>query len=1077
MKSNAFLAAARALVLASCFAGSARAQSAATCSYFDGATAIRAGGSHSLAIKDNAVWAWGANNAGQLGNGNFIGFTVPIRVPGTDGASAISAGFAHSIAVKSADGSVWGWGGNSGQLGDGTVFERPTPVHVLTADPAHAGQTLPLTGFVDVASGTVHNLALKSDGTVWSWGQNSAGQLGLGDTSTRFLARPIAGLPSITAISATGNNSLAIGADGTLWVFGANNAGQLGQGFVAPGKPDLVNRLSPVQVKGLPLPVVRAVPGGASFALLTDGSVWSWGGNGAGALGVDGSVPLGAIRPLPIQVLGPAGSGLLTGASDVILGASGALQSVGGSLNVLMWGSNGVGQLGYSPNKPPPNPPFTSSPPNLPFSTVPNYVTTNPDRPAGSAAVLLDLNVPGATVASPRAVSSGQMLALRSDGTIAAWGSNAAGQLGIGTVAGVTTAVQVVQSGGGALSNIVAVAGGNVHALALAADGSVHGWGGNNAGQLGNGTLINQWSAVQTAGIAGASAIAAGGGHSLALLPVDGALAGTVWTWGSNGNGQMGVGLGPAALPFEKTPVRVLTGPATPLTGVVAVAGGGSHSLALAADGTLLSWGNDIQGQLGAAGYSIAQTYAQPVPAFSSSPIVALAAGNQHSLALTADGLVWTWGDNVFGELGIDPTKPPPGSPAGTPPLVKRYAPQPVLLDSSNPSSAPLNLLVPGHSEVAPTVAAGNTYSLAVKSDGSVWAWGTNSFGGMGIGGGHAPGSNVLIPINVFHPVQVVDPGDASGFLGLGAPGASLATPAVSIDRSGGALSIALRSDGSARTWGGNVSGQLCDGTITTRPSPVQPQGPGGALAGVIAIAASSGPNSIFLRSDHTVWTCGVDVSGQLGNGTAIVNYQVANVAVASITCPPDVDVGNDPGQCSASIDPGVASARIGCNPIGVSASRTDGLALGAPFPVGNTTVTWTGADSFGNSASCAQSVTVRDVEPPVFDAASASPAVLWPPDHTLQPVAVTVAAHDNCDPAPVTSIAGVTSSESADARGSGNTAPDWQVVDSLDALLRAERSGSGTGRVYTLGLECTDASGNVASQDVIVTVPHDQGQ
>lgn len=131
--------------------------------------------------------------------------------------------------------------------------------------------------------------------------------------------------------------------------------------------------------------------------------------------------------------------------------------------------------------------------------------------------------------------------------------------------------------------------------------------------------------------------------------------------------------------------------------------------------------------------------------------------------------------------------------------------------------------------------------------------------------------------------------------------------------------------------------------------------------------------------------------------------------------------------------------------------------------------------DSAGEQAEDAVQVTVRDTTPPSVGSIGASPSVLWPPNHAMVPVTVSVTTSDICDPNPVSRILNVTCNEPVNSGGDGNTDPDTTIVGDLALLLRAERSGTGTGRVYTITVECRDASGNAATAQTRVTVPHDQ--
>ncbi|TLZ71770.1 MAG: RCC1 repeat-containing protein, partial [Methanobacteriota archaeon] len=193
-----------------------------------GVTAIAAGGAfnhHSLALKsDGTVWAWGANSAGQLGNGSFTGSNTPVQTSGINGVTAIAGGQLHSLALKS-DGTVWAWGFNlDGQLGNGTntttyPYGLDTPVQVLG-----------LTGVIAIAGGGAHSLALKSDGTVWAWGQNNKGQLGNGSFTGSNTPVQTSGISGVTAIAGGVSHSLALKSDGTVWAWGYNGGGELGNG-------------------------------------------------------------------------------------------------------------------------------------------------------------------------------------------------------------------------------------------------------------------------------------------------------------------------------------------------------------------------------------------------------------------------------------------------------------------------------------------------------------------------------------------------------------------------------------------------------------------------------------------------------------------------------------------------------------------------------------------------------------------------------------------------------------------------------------------------------------------------------
>jgi hypothetical protein len=144
-------------------------------------------------------------------------------------------------------------------------------------------------------------------------------------------------------------------------------------------------------------------------------------------------------------------------------------------------------------------------------------------------------------------------------------------------------------------------------------------------------------------------------------------------------------------------------------------------------------------------------------------------------------------------------------------------------------------------------------------------------------------------------------------------------------------------------------------------------------------------------------------------------------------------------------------------------------------LPVGTTTITLVVNDGFQDSEPDDVTITVVDDTPPGI-CLSASPQTLWPPNHKMVPVTISVSASDNYDPAPSCEIFSVASNEPVNGTGDGNTSPDWEFTGALTVDLRAERSGSGSGRVYTIDVECTDASDNSSQDTVEVHVPHDQG-
>ena len=250
---------------------------------------VATGTSHSCALTiDGAVYCWGTNANGQLGDSTQTQRTIPVAVTGLGtgaGATALVSGINHSCVVTSA-GAVQCWGLNSnGQLGDNTTTQRLAPVTVTGLG---AGS-----GVIALAAGITHTCALTAAGAVQCWGANNLGQLGDNTTTQRLTPAPVSGLSSgVTAIVARSNHTCAITSGGAVQCWGSNSAGQLGDNTTT-------TRLTPVAVTGLNAGVKAiAVATAHSCAVTSAGGVQCWGNNTAGELGDTTTTP----RLTPVQV-------------------------------------------------------------------------------------------------------------------------------------------------------------------------------------------------------------------------------------------------------------------------------------------------------------------------------------------------------------------------------------------------------------------------------------------------------------------------------------------------------------------------------------------------------------------------------------------------------------------------------------------------------------------------------------------------------------------------------------------------------------------------------------------------------
>ena len=231
------------------------------------------GQTHAVAVTTTGtLWCWGNNNKGQLGQNNLTDRSQSVQVGvGTNWLEAGVGGYNISAATRT-DGTLWMWGSNNnGQLGLNNTIDRSSPVQVGS-----------LTNWSKVACGGYHTLAVKTDGTLWAWGSNSTGQLGLNLSSAVFRSSPVqvgAGTNWSQVATFSGFN-LAIKTDGTLWAWGSNTHGQLGLG-------DTINRSSPVQVGAGTNWLNASVDVFGAAVTKTDYSMWVWGRNHVGQLGLN----------------------------------------------------------------------------------------------------------------------------------------------------------------------------------------------------------------------------------------------------------------------------------------------------------------------------------------------------------------------------------------------------------------------------------------------------------------------------------------------------------------------------------------------------------------------------------------------------------------------------------------------------------------------------------------------------------------------------------------------------------------------------------------------------------------------
>lgn len=323
---------------------------------------------------DGTIWSWGSDSNGALGIGTTTTTTLPIKISTANNWSEIFCNYTRAFAIKT-DGTLWGWGNNAfGQLGNGTTTNTNVPTQIGVAN-----------NWKSISVGGLHTIGLKTDGTIWAWGDNSVGQLGISiATSNTFIPTQVDTCTHWKQIAAGVEHSIGLKTDGTLWAWGRNTVGQLGDGGVIGTYTD-----TPVQIGTATnwQSVFQCQEN--SIAIKNDGTLWVWGGNVLGELG------LGAITMtnVPTQV-GTSNNWK----SFITENAFSLGQKTDGS--IWACGNNGSGQYGNA----------TSTNTDTPIQTV------NPNNWAS-------INIGGGS----------NSISLKTDGSLWIWGSNLFGQFGNGT--------------------------------------------------------------------------------------------------------------------------------------------------------------------------------------------------------------------------------------------------------------------------------------------------------------------------------------------------------------------------------------------------------------------------------------------------------------------------------------------------------------------------------------------------------------------------------------------------------------------------------------------------------------------
>ena len=667
---------------------------------------VSSGHSHTAAIKtDGTLWIWGYNFSGPLGNNTTTEKSTPVTTfAGGTNWKQVSSGGSHTAAIKT-DGTLWTWGlGSSGRLGDNTTTSKSTPVTTFAGG----------TNWKQVSAGFNHCAAIKTDGTLWTWGYGGEGQLG--DNTATNKSTPVttfAGGTNWKQVSTSREHCAAIKTDGTLWTWGLGTSGQLGRLSSNP------NRLTPVTTfaggttwadtsTAEPEDLYTISSGGScTAAIKTDGTLWTWGFASFGKLGDNTTTS----KVTPVTTFAGGTNWKQVSAGD---GHCAAIKTDG---TLWTWGFGTYGRLGDN----------TSTSKFTPVTTF-----------AGGT--------------NWKQVSSGFFrfcAAIKTDGTLWTWGrGDTFGQLGNNAVTDKFTPVTTFAGG----TNWKQVSSGGYHCAAIKTDGTLWTWGRGDSGQLGNNTTGSKSTPVTTfAGGTNWKQVSTGYRHCAAIKT-----DGTLWTWGYGTFGRLGTN----TTTNKSTPVTTFAGG----TNWKQVSSGREHCAAIKTDGTLWTWGRGSDGQLGDNTATIKST---PVTTFvGGTNWKQVSSGNAHTVALLDDGVdkqLFLFGDNTFGELGSPPSNFTPDQ-------------------------------VEGNHTNWKQVSAGYRHCAAIKTDGTLWTWGN---GGEGLLGDNTE-TTKSTPVTTF------------------AGGTNWKQVSA-----GEYYTAAIKTDGTLWTWGRGNVGQLGNNTVTSKSTPV----------------------------------------------------------------------------------------------------------------------------------------------------------------------------------------------------------------------------------------------------------------
>jgi alpha-tubulin suppressor-like RCC1 family protein len=803
---------------------------------------VSTGHLHSAGIKtDGTLWLWGVNTYGQLGDNSITTRSSPVQsITGGTNWRSVSCGGRNTAAVKD-DGTLWVWGDNAyGQVGDNTVTSRSSPVQTI------AGGAV----WRSASAGAHHILAFKNDGSLWGWGNSGYGQMNLGGVSTGYSSPIQVAVAGVwNQVVSGGPYSAGIKTDGTLWFWGYCEQGQFGNNiasnFITFSQEVTNSTWLAVSIPESSGYYDNLYTVGATAAIKTDGTLWTWGGNSYGQLG-DNTV---VNRSSPVQTIAGGnnwkqvsvgrshisaiktdntlwawGNGTATGANNVTNVSSPIQTTAGGYYwESVQAGTSYTIAKAFSPAKIALDGTFiTSGAFTTTLTSTANTSVTLPNT--GTLATLAGIESFTNKTMSTNTTWNGNVITGQYGGTGVAntgktitIGGNltTSGAFTTTLVATANTSVTLPTAG-----TLATLAGSESFTNKTLSTNTT--WNGNVVtGQYGGTGVANTGKTITIGGnltTSGAfdTTLTATANTSV-TLPTTGTLAtlsdveslnekiestaGVAWLWGLGVYGELGDNTSNS----KSSPVQTVTG------GVnwKQASCGWNGTAAIKTDGTLWLWGRNSYGELGDNSIDDKSSPVQTVAGGVNWKQVSFgrAVSNEsHTAAVKTDGTLWLWGSNYYGPLG-DNT------------FTNRSSPGQTITGGTNWKQ----------------VSCGFQYTAAIKTDGTLWTWGRNDYGQLGdntTGDKRSPVQTTAGGVNWEHV--------SCGY----------------------SHTAAIKTDGTLWLWGYNFYGSLGDNTSTKRSSPVQ------TIAGGFNWSQVSCGNiyTAAIKTDGTLWTWGYNSAGQLGN-------------------------------------------------------------------------------------------------------------------------------------------------------------------------------------------------------------------